>query len=45
MSFHTKKQKKKILIPNKFYVSFNLALLKKKAYVEKYNTCRLMDSH
>lgn len=29
MSFHTKKQKKKILIPNKFYVSFNLALLKK----------------
>lgn len=45
MSFHTKKQKKKILIPNKFYVSFNLALLKKKAYVEKYNTCMLMDSH
>lgn len=29
MAFHTKKQKKKILIPNKFYVSFNLALLKK----------------
>lgn len=29
MAFHTKKQKKKILIPNKLYVSFNLALLKK----------------
>lgn len=35
MSFHTKKQKKKILIPNKFYVSFNLALLKKELILLK----------
>lgn len=32
--------KKKILIPNKFYVSVNWAVLKKRTQVEKYNTCR-----